>query len=111
MRCENGYPTHKFVPQNFFKNFSKKHFQTTTLGPKTVFEVVWMYFVAALNAVRKRVPQVQLKHKFVPQNFFYNFSKKHIQTTTSGPKTMFEVLLMYSVAALNAVRKRVPEVQ
>src|ERR1041384_3856510 len=38
-----------------FLNFSKEHFQTTTLRPKTMFEVVWMYFVAALNAVRKRV--------------------------------------------------------
>src|ERR1041384_4744072 len=69
-------------------NFSKKHFQTTTLGPKTMIEVVWMYFVAALNAVRKRVPHVQLTHKFGPQNFFLNFSKEHFQTTTLGPKTM-----------------------
>src|ERR1041384_4768591 len=69
-------------------NFSKKHFQTTTLGPKNVFEVVWSYFTAALNAVRKRVPEVQVTHKFVPQNFFINFSKKHFQTTTLGPKTL-----------------------
>src|ERR1051325_3513863 len=111
MRCENGYPTHKFVPQNFFLNFSKEHFQTTTLGPKTVFEVVWMYFVAALNAVRKRVPQVQLRHKFVSQNVFLNFSKEHFQTTTLGPKTVFEVVWMYFVAALKAVRKRVRQVR
>src|ERR1041384_3886521 len=103
--------THKFVPQIIFMNFSKKHFQTTTLGPKTVFVVVWMYFVAALNAVRKRVPEVQLTHKFVLQNFFLNFSKKHSQTTTLGPKTVVEVVWMYFVAALNAVRKRVPQVQ
>src|ERR1041384_7334715 len=76
-----------------------------------MFEVVWMYFVAAPNAVRKRVPQVQLTHKFVPQNFFVNFSKKHFQTTTLGPKTVFEVVSMYFVAALNALRKRVPEEQ
>src|ERR1041384_1745336 len=82
---------HKFVPQNFFLNFSNEHFHTTTLGPKPMFELVWMYFVAALNAVRKRVPQVQLTQKFVPQNLFLNFSKKHFQTTTLGPKTMFEV--------------------
>src|ERR1041384_4766070 len=100
----------KFVPQNIFLNFSKEHFKTTTLGPKTVFEVVWMYFVVALNAVRKRVPQVRLRHKFVPQNFFLNFSKEHFQTTTLGPKTVFEVLWMYFLAALNAVRKRVPQV-
>src|ERR1041384_4433513 len=80
--------THKLVPQNFFLNFSNKHFQTSTLGPKTMFEVVWMNFVAALNAVRKRVPQVQLTHKFVPQNFFMNLSKKYCQTTTLGPKTV-----------------------
>ncbi len=98
--------THKFVPQNFFLNFSKEHIQTTTLGPKTLFEVVLMYFVAALNAVRKRVPRVQLTHKFVPQNFFLNFSKKHFQTTTLGPNAVFEVVWMYFVAALNAVRKR-----
>src|ERR1041384_3408267 len=103
--------THKFVPLNFFLNFSKEHFQTTTLGLKTLFEVVWMYFVAALNAVRKRVPQVQLTHKFVPQNFFMNFSMKHFQTTTLGPKTVFGVFWMNFVAALNAVRKRVPQVQ
>src|ERR1041384_6743681 len=102
---------HKFVPQNFYLNFSKEHFQTTTLGPKTVFEVVWMYFVAALNAVRKRVPQVQLRHKFVPQNFFLNFSKEHFQTTTLGPKTVCEVVWMYSDPALNAVQKRVPQVR
>src|ERR1041384_4049373 len=111
MRCENGYPTHKFMPQNFFLNFSKEHFQTTTLGPKTVFEVVLMYFVAALNAVRKRVPQVRLRHKFVPQNFFFCFSKQHFQTTTLGPKHVFEFFWMYFVAALNAVRKRVPQVR
>ena len=103
--------THKFVSQNFFWNFSKEPIQTTTLGPKILFEVVWMYFVAALNAVRKRVPQLQLKHVFVPQNFFMNFSKKHFQTTTLGPKTVFDVVWMYFVAALNAVRKRVPQVQ
>src|ERR1051325_7912191 len=103
--------THKFVPQHFFLNFSKKHFQTTTLGLKTVFEVVWMYFVAALNAVRKRVPHVQLTHKFVPQNFFLNFSKEHFQTTTFGPKIRFEVVWMYFIAALHAVRKRVAQVQ
>src|ERR1041384_6813383 len=84
--------THKFMPQNFFMNFSKKHFQTTTSGPKTMFEVVWMYFIPGLNAVRKRVPQVQLTHKFVRQNFFMNFSKQHFQTTSLGPKTMFEVV-------------------
>src|ERR1041384_3906921 len=84
--------THKFVPQTFLLNFSKQHFQTTTLGPKTMFEVVWMYFLAALNVVRKRVPQVQLTHKFVPLNFFMNFSMKHFQTTTLGPKTVFEVV-------------------
>src|ERR1041384_4742694 len=83
---------HKFVPQNFFLNFSKEHFQTTTLGPKTVFEVVLMYFVAALYAVLKRVPQVLLRHKFVPQNFFLNFSKEHFQITSLGPKTVFEGL-------------------
>src|ERR1041384_875280 len=111
MRCENGYPTHKFVPQNFFLNFSREHFQTTALGPKTVFEVVWMYFVAALNAVRKWVRQVRLRHKFVPQNFFLNFSNLHFQITTLGPKTVIEVFWMYFVAALNAVRKRVREVR
>src|ERR1041384_6381509 len=111
MRCENGYPTHNFVPQNLFLNFSKEHIQTTTLGPKTVFEVVLIYFVAALNAVRKRVPQVQLRHKFVPQIVFLNFSKEHFQTTTLGPKTVFEVVWMYFVAALNAVRKRVRQVR
>ena len=103
--------TNQFVPQNFFINFSKEHFQTTTLRPQTMFEVVWMYFVDALNAVRKRVPQLQLTHQFVPQNFFMNFSKEHFQTTTLRPKTMFEVVWMYFVGALNAVRKRVPQVQ
>src|ERR1041384_7350778 len=99
--------TYQFVPQNFFMNFSKEHFhQTTTLASKTMFEVVWMYFVAALNAGRKRVPQVQLTHKFVPLNFFLNFSKEHFQTITLGPKTLFEVVCMCFVAALNAVRKR-----
>src|ERR1041384_8081800 len=103
--------THKFVPQNFFLNFSKKHFQTTILGPKTMFEEVWMYFVAAVNAVQKRVPQVQLTQKFVPQNFFFNFSNEHFQSTTLGPETMFDVVWMYFVAALNVVRKRVPQGQ
>ena len=70
-----------------------------------------MYFIAALNAVRKRVPQVQLTHKFVPQHFFMNFSKEHFETTTLRPKTMFEVVWIYFVAALNTVRKRVPQVQ
>src|ERR1041384_5347668 len=102
---------HKFVPENVFLNFSKEHFQITTLGPKTVFEMVWMYLVAALNAVRKRVRQVRLRHKFVPQNFFLNFSKEHFQITTLGPKTVFEMVWMYFVAALNAVRKRVPQVR
>src|ERR1041384_6889865 len=110
-RVPNVQLTHKFVPQNFFLIFSKEHFQASTLGPKILFEVVWMYFVAALNAVRRRVPQVQLTHKFVPQNFFMNISKKHFQTTTLGPKIVFEVVWLYFVAALNAVRKRVPEAQ
>src|ERR1041384_5075884 len=101
---------HKFVPQDSSLTFAKEHFKTTTLGPKTVFEVVWMYFDPALNAVRKRVPQVRLRHKFVPQNFFLTFSKELFKTTILGPKTVFEVLWMYFLAALNAVRKRVPQV-
>src|ERR1041384_7030827 len=92
-------------------NFSKEHFQTTTLRPKTMFEVVGCNFVDALNAARKRVPLLQLTHHFVPPNFFMNFSKEHFQTTTLRPKTMVEVVWMYFVAALNAVRKRVPQLQ
>ena len=109
MRCETGTPgasNAQVRAAKLFYEFSKKHFETTTLGPKTMFEMVWMYFVAALNAGRKRVPQVQLTHKFVPLNFFLNFSKEHFQTTTLGPKIVFEVVWMYFVAALNAVTKR-----
>src|ERR1041384_6985534 len=101
----------EFVPPNIFLNFSNEHFQTTSLGPKTMFEVVWMYFVAAQNAVRKRVPQLQLMHQSVQLNFCTNFSRKHFQTTTLGAKSMFEVVLKYFVAAQNAVRKRVPQLQ
>src|ERR1041384_1400331 len=92
-------------------NFSKKHFETTTLRSKTMFDVVWCNFVDALNAVRERVPQLQLTHYFVPQNFFMNFSKEHFQTPTLRPKTMFEVVWIYFVDTLNAVRKLVPQLQ
>src|ERR1041384_1118107 len=33
-----------------FVEFFKETLPNTTLGPKTMFEVVWMYCVAALNA-------------------------------------------------------------
>src|ERR1041384_5532546 len=99
---------HEFVPPNFFLNFSNEHFQTSSLGPNTMFDVVRYNFVDALNAVRKRVPRLELTHQFVPQKFFMNFSKEHFQTTTLRPKSMFEVVWMYFVAALNVVRKRVP---
>src|ERR1041384_6636965 len=106
MRCEtvtSSAINAEVRAAKFLYEFYKQTLPNLYLGPKTLFEVVWMYFLAALNAVRKRIPQVQLTHEFVPQNFFMNFSKKQFQTTTLGPKTVFEVVLMYFVAALKVV--------
>jgi hypothetical protein len=46
---------HEFLPPELFLCFSQRNAQSTTLGPKHMFGVVWPNFVAARHPFRKRV--------------------------------------------------------
>jgi hypothetical protein len=61
-----------FRHQNHFFIFHNEHAQSTTLGPKLMFGVVLLNFVAARHPFRKRV-SVHTKHEFSPTEPFLCF--------------------------------------
>jgi hypothetical protein len=77
-----------FCHWNHFFVFHNEHAQSTTLGPKLMFEVVSRNFVAARHPFRKRVSGAY-KHEFLPPEPFLHFSQRTAQSTTLGPKLMF----------------------
>jgi hypothetical protein len=88
-----------FCHRNLFFVLRNEHAQSTTLGPKLMFEVVSRNFVAARHPFRKRVSGCIESMSFRHRNHFFVFRNEHAQSTTLGPKLMFGVVSRYIVAA------------
>jgi hypothetical protein len=65
-----------FCHQNHFFVFRNEHAQSTTLGPKLMFVVVWCNFIAARHPFRKRVMWVHTKHEFLTPKAFLRFLQR-----------------------------------
>jgi hypothetical protein len=88
-----------FCQQNHFFVFRNEHAQSTTLGPKLMFGVVSRNFVVACHPFRKRVSGAYKAQVFAIEDHFFVFRNKHAQSTTLGPKLMFEVVSRNFVVA------------
>jgi hypothetical protein len=75
-----------FRHRNHFFIFCNEHAQSTTLGPKLMFELVSRNFVAARHPFRKRVSGWIQSTSFHHRNHFFVFCNEHAQSTTLGPK-------------------------
>jgi hypothetical protein len=105
-----GIGVHKstsFCHRNHFFVFRNEHAQSTTLGPKLMFGVVSRNFVVARHPFRKRVSGCIQSTSFCHQNHFFVFRNEHAQSTTLGPKLMFEVVSRNFVVARHPFQKRV----
>jgi hypothetical protein len=98
---------HEFLPPEPILRFRNEHAQSSTLGPKLMFEVVSRYIVAARHSFRKRVSGCIQSTSFCHRNQFFVFRNEHAQSSTLGPKLMFGVVSRYIVAARHPFRKRV----
>jgi hypothetical protein len=96
-----------FCHQNYFFIFRNEHAQSTTLGPKLMFGVVSRNFVAARHPFLKWLSGCTRSTSFGHRNHFFFSCNEHAQSTTLGPKLMFEVVSCNFVAARHPFRKRV----
>jgi hypothetical protein len=96
-----------FCHQNHFFVLRNEHAQSTTLGPKLMFGVVSRNFVVARHPFRKQVSVCIQSTSFCHRNHFFVFRNEHAQSTTFGPKLMFEVVSRNFVVARHPFRKRV----
>jgi hypothetical protein len=99
------HTNHEFCHRNHFFVFHDKQSQSTTLGPKLMFEVVSRNFVAARHPFQKRVPGVIQSTSFCHQNHFFVFRNEPAQSTTLGPKLMVGVVSRNFIAACHPFRK------
>jgi hypothetical protein len=90
---------HEFLPPEPFLRFRNEHAQSTTLGPKLMFGVVSRNFIVARHPFRKRVSGCIQSTSFCQRNHFFVFRNEHSQSTTLGPKLMFEVVSRNFVVA------------
>jgi hypothetical protein len=60
-----------------------------------------------MSPITKTGVGVQTKHEFLPLEPFLLFCNEHAQSTTLGPKLMFEVVSRNFVTARHPFRKRV----
>jgi hypothetical protein len=93
------HTNHEFCHRNHFFVFHNEHAQSTTLGPKLMFGVVSRNFVVACHPFRKRVSGAYKAQVFAIEDHFFVFRNKHAQSTTLGPKLMFEVVSRNFVVA------------
>jgi hypothetical protein len=77
---------HEFCHRNHFFVFRNEHAQSTTLGPKLMFEVVSRNFVAARHPFRKRGSGCIQSTRFCHRNHFFVFRNEQVQSTTLVPK-------------------------
>jgi RNA polymerase subunit RPABC4/transcription elongation factor Spt4 len=96
-----------FCHRNHFFVFRKEHSQSTTLGPKLMFDVVSRNFLVACLPFRKRVSGCIQNTNFCHRINFFVFCNGHAQSTTLGPKHMFGVISRNFVVARHPFRKRV----
>jgi hypothetical protein len=96
-----------FRHRNHFFVFLNEHAQSTTLGPKLMFGVVSLNFVAARYPFRKRLSGCIQSTSFCHWNHFFVFRNEHAQSTTLASKLMFGVVLRYIITARHPFRKRV----
>jgi hypothetical protein len=96
-----------FCHRNHFFVFRNEHAQSITLGPKLMFGVVSRNFVAARHPFRKQLLGCLQRTNFGYRNHFFVFLNEHAQSTTLGPKLMFEVVSRNFVVARHPFRKRV----
>jgi hypothetical protein len=87
-----------FRHRNHFFVFRNEHAQSPTLGPKLMFGLVSRNFVAARHPFRKWVSGCIQSMSFRHRNHFFIFHNEHAQSTTLGPKLMFEVVSRNFVA-------------
>jgi hypothetical protein len=95
-----------FCHRNHFFVFCNEHAQVT-LGPKLMFVVVSLNFVAVRHPFRKPVSGCIQSTSFCHRNHFFVFSNEHAHSTTLGPKLMVWVVSRNFVAARHSFRKRV----
>jgi hypothetical protein len=88
-----------FCHRNHFFVFRNEHAQSTTLGPKLMFGMVSRNFIVARHPFRKRVSGCIQSTSFCQRNHFFVFCNEHAQSTTLGPKLMFEVVSRNFVVA------------
>jgi hypothetical protein len=93
-----------FCHRNHFFIFRNEHAQSTTLGPKLMFGVVLLNFVAARHPFRKRVSGCT---GFGHRNSFFVFRNEHAESTTLDLKLMFGVVSRNFVVARHPFRKLV----
>jgi hypothetical protein len=96
-----------FCNRNHFFVVRNEHAQSTTLGPKLMFGVLSLNFVAARHPYRKRVSGCIQSMSLCHRNHFFVFLNEHAQSTTLGPKLMFGLVSRNFVAARHPFRKRV----
>jgi hypothetical protein len=96
-----------FCHRNHFFVFCNEHAQSTTLGPKLMFGVVFRNFVVARHPFRKGVLRCIQSTSFCHLYHFFVFRNEHSQSTTLSPKLMFGVVSRNFVVARHPFRKRV----
>jgi hypothetical protein len=96
-----------FCHRNHFFVFHYEHAQSTTLGPKLMFEEVSRNFVAARHLFQKLVSGCIQIMSFCNRNHFFIFRNEHAQSTTLGPKLMFGVVSRNFVPARHPFLKQV----
>jgi hypothetical protein len=88
-----------FCHRNHFVVFRNEHAQSPTFGPKLMFGEVSRNFGVARHPFRKRVLGCIQRTSFCQRNHLFVFRNEHAQSTTLGPKLMFEVVSRNFVVA------------
>jgi hypothetical protein len=96
-----------FCHRNHFFVFRNEHAQSTTLGPKLMFEGGFAQFRCRTSPIPKTGVGCIQSTSFCHRNHFFVFRNEHAQSTTLGPKLMFGVVSRNFVVARHPFRKRV----
>jgi hypothetical protein len=90
---------HEFLPPEPFLRFSQRKCPIHYFRSKTHVGVVSRNFVVARHPFLKRVSGCIQSTSFCHRNYFFVFRNEHAQSTTLGPKLMFEVVSRNFVVA------------
>jgi hypothetical protein len=95
-----------FCHRNHFFVFRNEHAQSTTLGPKLMFN--WFRTISLSDVSHSENGcRLHTKHEFLPPEPYLRFRNEHAQSTTLCPKLMFGVVSRNFVIARHPFRKRV----